>query len=478
MTETPEQNGPTAPRSEGVGVSASNTPPTDLPTTSGPPAGSTGSLGPLPGFGEAPPSEASPPAVDGYEPIRKLGEGAMGTVWLYMQLGTHRPVAIKFLPPRFLVSDKQTRRFERGIELEARLKHPNIVGIHTTGTYRGDYYCVMEYIPGQDLDQYVEDHKLDASGIVRIIALACRAVEHAHQFGVIHRDLKPSNILVTEDGQPHILDFGLATVADGALSNLSQDGRVPGTWPYMSPEQADNRRSRISTRSDIYSLGVILYRLLTKKFTHDYPTPIDIPRIVATEEVLSPRRRNSDVNMDTHLESILLKRFRLDPDKRYALVGDFARDLESYPYGPLIAQPQSARDILQKHMRRYYAPIAIGTTLAALLIVLVLVGLVDGTGHINTYSLYDLAAFLLVFPLAVMFVVFYLVMGRRDLELLLGVLMLLTAISCVNFFLMDNLVPDREAAEAYGHQALVNLSLSRFTYAIGLLAIPVHSTSS
>jgi len=147
------------------------------------------------------------PQIEGYEILGKLGEAGQGQIWRALQLSTNRQVALKVPRAGLISSDKALARFEREVELAAALKHPNIAQIHDSGIHQGIYYYAMDLIEGMQLDEYVKQHDLNFRQILELMKTIDQAVQHAHQNGVIHRDLKPSNIVVTEDGQPYIVDF-------------------------------------------------------------------------------------------------------------------------------------------------------------------------------------------------------------------------------------------------------------------------------
>jgi len=201
--------------------------------------------------------EVPAPDIDGYTILDKLGEAGQGQVWRAIQLSTKRQVALKIPRVSFLHSKKVLARFEREVELAASLKHPNIVPIHDSGLYKGTYYLVMDLIEGVHLDEYVSQKGLSEKQILELMQTVCQAVQYAHQNGIIHRDLKPSNILVTAEGTPYVLDFGLARhlTGDDAFQTMTMDGQVIGTPAYMSPEQAAGLLNRVDTRSDVYSMG-------------------------------------------------------------------------------------------------------------------------------------------------------------------------------------------------------------------------------
>lgn len=311
------------------------------------------------------------PEVPGYDIAGRLGRGGMGTVWRATQLGPSRQVALKLLGAASFGSDRARQRFEREVELAARLEHPQIARIYDSGCHRGSCYYAMELIDGPQLDEYVKQQMPDRGQILRLLREVCLAVQYAHQRGVIHRDLKPSNILVTADGQPHVVDFGLAkAIADDGLNpTLTQDGQYAGTPAFMSPEQAAGRWEHLDTRTDVYALGATLYLLLVGQSPHDQQGAwYEVLRRVADEDVRRPRQLNR--HFDAELEAILLKALDRDPERRYASASDLAQDIERYLKGePLHAAPRSARYRLRKFMGRHRVPLCVGAGLSLLLLV-------------------------------------------------------------------------------------------------------------
>jgi non-specific serine/threonine protein kinase/serine/threonine-protein kinase len=259
------------------------------------------------------------------------------------------------------------------VELTARLEHPNIARVYDSGVHHASYYYAMELIEGEALDTYARLRHLAQGEIVALMRTVCVAVQHAHQRGVIHRDLKPSNILITDDGRPHVLDFGLAKPAPeaGAEADISVDGEVSGTPAYMSPEQAAGRVSEIDTRSDVYSLGLVLYRLLVGKPPHDLSgSRYEVLRRIAEDDVRRPRDLSREVNRE--LEAVLLKALARNPDERYGSAGELAADLENYLAGePLAARAPSTVYFLRKRLRKYRVPLSVGALVAAALVALV-----------------------------------------------------------------------------------------------------------
>ncbi|HEY8669106.1 MAG TPA: protein kinase [Tepidisphaeraceae bacterium] len=207
-------------------------------------------------------AKPAPPAIEGYRVLLLLGQGGMGTVWKALQISTNRPVALKLMSAALFASDRAKARFTREVELAARLQHPNVARIYDGGQTPTAYYYAMELVDGQRLDTFVKERKLSERQILILMRRVCAGLQHAHEKGVIHRDLKPANILVDQDGQPRILDFGIAkAVAEDAANALTADGEVAGTPAYMSPEQI--KGEQVDARSDIFTFGIVLYEALT-----------------------------------------------------------------------------------------------------------------------------------------------------------------------------------------------------------------------
>jgi len=295
------------------------------------------------------------PEIEGYQIISELGKGGMGVVWRAIQISTGRQVALKIMSAAMIASPEARARFEREVKLASSFEHPNIARVYDSGIRRGIYCYAMELIEGLPPDAFVRNRKLSITQIIALVRRIALAVAAAHTRGIIHRDLKPSNILVTPDGEPHILDLGLAKAIREApdYSQISIPGDIFGTVKYMSPEQAAADDTHLDVRSDVYSLGVILFNLLTGAFPHDFSNSYwaDLRRIATTP----PKRlRQVKRDADRELDTILTTALQHDLSRRYASSLDLARDLQNYLTGePLIARPPSTLYLLQRKIRKH-----------------------------------------------------------------------------------------------------------------------------
>ncbi|MHC4864512.1 MAG: serine/threonine protein kinase [Planctomycetota bacterium] len=307
---------------------------------------------------------------EGYEITDRIGEGGVGTVWRALQLSTQRQVALKVLSTGTFGTEKARVRFEREVELTARLEHPNIARIYDSGLHHGMYYYTMELFEGEHLDKYIRNRELSQREILDLMLTICRTVQYAHQRGVVHRDLKPSNIIVTDDGRPHVLDFGLAkTMLDAEQTKvISLDGDIVGTPAFMSPEQAAGHPDAIDTRTDVYSLGIIMFNLLTDQWPYQLSgSRYAVLTTIQEQQPVRPCKIVPHFNSD--LETIILKTLAKAPDERYQSVAELANDIQNWLQGlPITARAFSTLYVLGKLMvRRRTATVVAGLVLVIVL---------------------------------------------------------------------------------------------------------------
>jgi tetratricopeptide (TPR) repeat protein/tRNA A-37 threonylcarbamoyl transferase component Bud32 len=299
----------------------------------------------------APSSTAPWPSIDGYELLEELGRGAMGVVYKARERRLNRLVALKTISESAFASPAQRQRFLAEAEAIARVRHPHIIPIHAVGEERGQPYISLEYAEGGSLARWLAGGPMpapDAAGLVEALA---RAVEAAHQAGVVHRDLKPSNVLLAADGSPKVADFGLARLL-GEESSRTAIGEVLGTPSYMAPEQAQGRSREAGPTADIYALGAILYHALTGRPPFLGASAMETMRLVITAEVVPPRRQRPDVPRD--LETIALKCLEKEPARRYATALELADDLARFCNGePIRARPIGVVQRMAKWARRH-----------------------------------------------------------------------------------------------------------------------------
>ncbi|MCH7872207.1 MAG: protein kinase, partial [Planctomycetes bacterium] len=310
-----------------------------------------------------------PDSFTGYRIIKEVHRGGQGVVYQAINESTSRKVAIKVMRQGPFADAGDRARFDREVQILAQLNHANIVSIHDRGTAAGCEYFVMDYVSGQPLDVYMASGRRTIDDSLRLFLNICDAINAAHLHGVIHRDIKPSNIRIDAQGRPHILDFGLAKTtgsigvppvcspstgsvgvppATGSVGVPPATGNVGvppanptprtitgqfiGSLPWASPEQAEGSPSKIDIRTDVYSLGVVLYQMLTGKFPYEVVGNMrDVLGRIINEAPQRPRAVRREMNDE--VETIILKCLAKEPDRRYQSAGELAKDVDRYLTG-------------------------------------------------------------------------------------------------------------------------------------------------
>lgn len=302
------------------------------------------------------------PTLPGYDDLRELHRGGQGVVYQAVQRTTGRTVAIKILREGPFAGPADRLRFEREVNILAHLQHRGIVGILDRGEVSGVHYLVMDFVEGQALDRHAFENGLPLVDRLGLFIKVCDAVNAAHLRGVIHRDLKPGNILVDTEGEPRVLDFGLAKSAATDSSDepaATRTGQFVGSLAWASPEQAMGRLPEVDIRSDVYSLGVILYHLMTRQLP--YATACDLDQALANIRSAEPvRPRTLTPEIDADLETIVLKCLAKEPSRRYQSVGELSRDItRALHREPIEARRDSSWYVLSRTLRRHRLTVAI-----------------------------------------------------------------------------------------------------------------------
>jgi serine/threonine-protein kinase len=340
----------------------------------------------LPGWGRNP-ALPLPSTFGAYDVLAEIGRGGMGVVYRARHRALNRLVALKMMAVDAGGGTDALARFRNEAQAAARLQHPNVVQIFEVGEHDGLPYLAMEYVDGQSLAQCLAGQPIHAAQAAHLVETLARAVHAAHQVGVIHRDLKPANILIHGSGAGReakghgtresaardgpapldaasvkITDFGLAKQLDSEVGMQTESGAILGTPCYMAPEQAEGRGRQAGPTTDIYSLGALLYELVTGRPPFRGVTRLDTLRQIIHDEPVPPRRLQSDVPRD--LETICLKCLRKDPGHRYASAQDLAEDLHRYQAGePIRARPVGRVEIAWRWCRRQPLRTALGLAL-------------------------------------------------------------------------------------------------------------------
>ncbi len=307
--------------------------------------------------------------LPGFDLIQLLHQGGQGVVYLAEQRSTGREVAVKVLRGGAGSSVAERVRQQREVQILGQLRHPAIVTVHDSGVHNGVSYFVMDYIDGQPLDAYLAAAPPGRSERIDLFARIAEAVQAAHVRGVIHRDLKPANILVDREGNPHIVDFGLAKLdtGEGPGAAMTRTGQFVGSLPWSAPEQARGEHREIDVRTDVYALGVVFWHAVTGGFPYDVGG--DVPSVMRNILEVDPSSSDPRRRPGYELETILRKCLAKQPDRRYQSAGALAADLRRLQDGrPIAARRDSTWYVLRKNLRRHWQ----FTTAAASIFVVVL----------------------------------------------------------------------------------------------------------
>lgn len=269
-----------------------------------------------------------PIEIGDYRLLEVIGRGGMGVVYRALQISLNRVVAVKMILESRRLGAEHRQRFFAEAEATARLEHPSIVPVIEVSEFLGHPFFSMQFVQGETLSDRLKQGPLPQRTAAKIMVDVCRAIDYAHRKGVLHRDLKPSNIMLDGEDQVRVTDFGLAKLADSSDNHLTHSGAVLGTPSYMSPEQATGRSQLLGPRSDIYSLGTVLYHLLTGRPPFVADSPMQLALQVLEHDPPPPRLLQPSIDRD--LEMIVQRAIQKPPDLRYATAGELADDLECF----------------------------------------------------------------------------------------------------------------------------------------------------
>src|SRR3974390_974487 len=298
----------------------------------------------------AAPSPAAGLRFGDYLLEQEIAHGGMGVVYRARQLSLGRAWAVKLLLLGGDSSAESVERFRREARSVAALRHPNIVAIHEIGEHEGQQFFSMDYVEGQNLAEAVRAGPLEPRRSAEVAGAIAEAIHYAHEQGVLHRDLKPSNVLLDAFGQVHITDFGLAKRLDGS-ADLTSTGQLVGTPNYISPEQAAGKHTGLGPASDVYSIGAVMYELLTGRPPFLSNSLQEARLGIQNKEPVSPHALNPALHRD--LETICLKCLRKEPERRYGSAQALAEDLERWlRHQPILARPIGTIGRLTKWTQR------------------------------------------------------------------------------------------------------------------------------
>lgn len=288
----------------------------------------------------------APRKIGDYEVLEEVARGGMGIVYRARQISLNRIVALKMILKGEFASALEIQRFQAEAEAAGALEHPNILPVYEVGQETHWHYFSMRLVDGGNLEGLIGRTPMPQRDAAKMMATVAHAIHHAHQHGILHRDLKPANILIDSRGEPHISDFGLAKRL-GKSSGPTRSGAIMGTPGYMSPEQASGQTRNVTTAADVYSLGAILYEMLTGQPPFDGQSTLDVLKKVVEQEPVRPRSVNPALSRE--LEAICLKCLEKNPSRRYASAEALAQDLTRFLNGETIAA--ASTNVLRRLVR-------------------------------------------------------------------------------------------------------------------------------